>query len=68
MAAAPFPADDAPLEGDDEVMPEGEDAMAVDASGELDPQFAADASSALPDLDDNQLAALQRAVMGLMVR
>lgn len=66
--AAEFPLDDAPLEGD-EGLPEDEaDPMALDAGGELDPQFAADVSEAFPDLDDAQLTALQRAFMGLMVR
>jgi hypothetical protein len=66
--AAEFPLDDAPLEGDDEMLPEEEaDPMAVEG-GELDPQFAADVAEAFPDLDDAQLTALQRAFMGLMVR
>lgn len=43
-------------------------AMGEDALGELDPQFAADAAEAFPDLDDAQLTALQRAVMGLIGR
>ncbi len=32
----------------------------------LDPQFAADASEAFPDMDDAQLAALHRAILGCM--
>jgi hypothetical protein len=39
-----------------------------DETAELDPQFAADAAEAFPDLDDKGLYALQRAVQGLMVR
>jgi hypothetical protein len=65
--AAEFPLDDAPLEGDDE-MALDEEPMAVDEGGELDAQFAADISAAFPDLDDAQLSAVQRAIMGLIVR
>ena len=67
--AAEFPmGDDESLEAspDDEML-KGEP-MAVDDGGELDPQFAADVSAAFPDLDDAQLSALQRAIMGLIVR
>ncbi len=57
--------------GDDESL-EGEEPMAIDegsdGSDELDSQFAADAAMAFPELDDAGLAALQRAVMGLMAR
>lgn len=66
--AAEFPLDDAPLEGDEALLEEEADPTALDAGGELDPQFAADVAEAFPDLDDAQLTALQRAVMGLMVR
>jgi hypothetical protein len=38
------------------------------SSSELDPQFAADAGAAFPDASDDQLMALQRAVMGLLGR
>lgn len=38
------------------------------ADGSLDPQFAADASEAFPDMDDKQLTALQRAISGLIGR
>ena len=49
--------------------PMGDDAMvADDMLGELDPQFAADAAEAFPELDDAQLTALQRAVQGLIAR
>lgn len=63
------------LEAEDELEPseptEGsEDDMDEDsAEGEasdLDPMFAADVQEAFPDLDDKQLAALQRAVLGLI--
>lgn len=37
-------------------------------TSDLDPQFAADAGKAFPDLDDSQLASLQRAVLGLLGR
>lgn len=51
---------------------EAEEPMDMDVPGEmpddLDPQFAADISEAFPDLDDSQLAALQRAVLGLLGR
>lgn len=67
MAMPPeFPMGDEPLEGDDLALEE--DPMAVEEGGELDPQFASDVSEAFPDLDDAQLSALQRAVLGLMVR
>lgn len=46
----------------------GGDAMAADMAGELDPMFAADVAEAFPDLDDAQITALQRAVMGLIGR
>lgn len=35
-------------------------------SHDLDPMFASDVAEALPDLDDSQIAALQRAVLGLI--
>lgn len=69
--AAEFPmGDDESLEAtpDDEML-EGEPLFdAAEEGGELDPQFAADVSGAFPDLDDAQLSALQRAIMGLIVR
>lgn len=58
----PMPMDDAPLDG-----PEDMDAPAPGAE-DLDPQFAADVSEAFPDFDDKQIAALQRAIMGLLGR
>lgn len=58
---------DMPLEGESE-DDMGEMAMGTDALGELDPQFAADAAEAFPDLDDAQLTALQRAIQGLLGR
>ena len=39
-----------------------------DDTSDLDPQFAADAGKAFPDLDDSALASLQRAVLGLLGR
>lgn len=48
--------------------PMGDDAVSDDMLGELDPQFAADAAEAFPELDDAQLTALQRAVQGLIAR
>jgi hypothetical protein len=74
MAAPPsMPMGDGPLEPDADEMggapdADADDAMSTDDSGELDPQFASDVSEAFPDLSDAQLSALQRAVMGLMVR
>ena len=47
-------ADDGPLEEEAEAAPD------------VDPMFAADVAEAFPDLDDAQMAALQRAVLGLM--
>jgi hypothetical protein len=32
---------------------------------DVDPMFAADVSEAFPDMDDAQIAALQRAILGL---
>jgi hypothetical protein len=55
--------DDESLEGDG---PEAMDAPAP--ADDVDPQFAADVSEAFPDLDDNQISALQRAVLGLLGR
>jgi hypothetical protein len=52
----------APVEG-----PEDLDAPLAGLE-DLDPQFAADVSEALPDLSDEQIAALQRAVLGLLGR
>jgi hypothetical protein len=47
---------------------EGDDLepLESDVSADLDPMFAADIYEALPDLDDAQVAALQRAVLGLI--
>ena len=55
--------DDESLEGDG---PEAMDAPAP--ADELDPQAAADFSEAFPDLDDSQMLALQRGILGLMGR
>lgn len=40
--------------------------MPLEPDDSLDPMFAADISEAFPDLDDDQLIALQRAIRGLM--
>lgn len=37
-----------------------------EADDGVDPMFAADISEAFPDLDDAQIAAIQRAVLGLI--
>lgn len=56
------------LEADDELPgdPDLEDESPEEDAGDVDPMFAADVSEALPDLDDNQVAALQRAILGLI--
>lgn len=70
MAYEPIKMDDEDLEMQDmdmedmdmeEPLPGDED-----LSADLDPMFAADVAEAFPDLDDNQLLALQRAVLGLL--
>jgi hypothetical protein len=60
----PLPGLEEPLEGAEV------EELDVPAPGaeDLDPMFAADVSEAFPDLDDTQLAALQRAIMGLLGR
>jgi|GEM_PF-6524284 len=63
MALEGLGAEDPMAEGDDMAMTVTDDGL-----GELDPQFAADAAEAFPDLDDAQLTALQRAVQGLLGR
>jgi hypothetical protein len=65
MADTELPMGEGPLDGPDDEMAEP---VADDETAELDPQFAADAAEAFPDLDDKGLYALQRAVQGLMVR
>ncbi len=62
----PLPMDDMDFDADTE----GPEDMDVPATGseDLDPQFAADISEAFPDLEDTQLAAIQRAVLGLLGR
>lgn len=50
-------ADDEPLESEEDMAP---------ATPDVDPMFAADMSEAFPELDDAQLAAIQRAVLGLI--
>lgn len=56
---------------DDQLEPPGGAAPADDSgagSDELDPTFANDAGDALPDASDDQLLALQRAVLGLLTK
>lgn len=68
MAASMPPLDmGGDLEGD-ALMPGMSDASAEleGPAEELDPMFAADISEVFPDLNDEQLIALQRAVRGLM--
>lgn len=60
----PMPMDDSDLEG---AGPEDMDAP-VQGAEDVDPQFAADVSEAFPDFDDTQIAALQRAILGLLGR
>lgn len=64
---APLPLEDEPLEGPNatDLESEAEDATDPMDSG-VDPMFASDISEAFPDLDDAQIAALQRAVLGLV--
>lgn len=50
-------------EFDDEMEDEADEPLEDDG---VDPMFAADIAEAFPDLDDAQIAALQRAVLGLM--
>lgn len=69
MAAKPLPLDDnEPLESEDEALEASEDDSAADLPEDtgVDPMFAADISEAFPDMDDAQIAALQRAVLGLI--
>lgn len=67
MAAAPLPLDDEPLEAEEESLEAPEDEMSdVEGDSGVDPMFAADVAEAFPDMDDAQIAALQRAVLGLI--
>jgi hypothetical protein len=50
-------------EHEDSESPETED---MEDAGDIDPMFAADIAEAFPDLDDTQIAAIQRAVLGLI--
>jgi hypothetical protein len=57
------------LEADTEAEPMDDledEAMPEDMPSDVDPMFAADVAEAFPDLDDAQMAALQRAVLGLI--
>ena len=51
-------------EFDDEMEDEALEEAPVDDG--VDPMFAADISEAFPELDDAQIAAIQRAVLGLI--
>lgn len=64
--AAPLP----PMPMDMDLEGSAPEDMDVPATGseDLDPQFAADISEAFPDLEDAQISALQRAVLGLLGR
>ncbi len=53
---------DTELEGD----PDLADESATEDSGDVDPMFAADMQDTGLDLDDAQLAAMQRAMLGLI--
>lgn len=67
--AAPLPP--LPMGGELEGEPvEGPEDLDVPLTGleDLDPQFAADVSEALPNLEDAHIAALQRAILGLLGR
>lgn len=65
MALPPIDTDD-DLEAEDEEMPLEDEAEGEAPAEAPDPMFAADVSEAFPDLDDAQLLALQRAVLGLI--
>lgn len=62
--AAPAPAGDDLFSAGPAEAAEGEDALALGEADEteLDPMFAADASELFPDLDDDQLAKLQKLI------
>ena len=65
--ADPFEVDD-DLEAEDDMgaeLDEGAE-LADEGPADVDPMFAADVAEAFPDLDDAQIAALQRAVLGLL--
>lgn len=71
MPAPALPGLDDALEGASPAVPGVDDGslegdMSTPAQDELDPMFAADASAAFPDLEDEQLLSLQRAVLGLL--
>lgn len=60
----PLPMEDMDFEAE---APEDMDVPAP-GSEDIDPQFAADIAEAFPDFEDAQIAALQRAVLGLLGR
>ncbi len=57
--------DDLEAAPEDDMAEEG-DAMAMDVSADIDPMFAAAIAEAFPDLEDSQIAALQRAMLSLI--
>jgi hypothetical protein len=54
------------LEAEDEMLEDEEALDDEDMGSDVDPMFAADIAEAFPDMDDAQMAALQRAVLGLI--
>lgn len=68
MALPPIDVDE-DLEAPEEADPMddlGDEPLEPEGSPDVDPMFAADVAEAFPDLDDAQMAALQRAVLGLI--
>ena len=66
MAMPPIPMDPGALDtGETESAPED---AGENYTEEVDPQFAADCEQAFPDFSDEQCAALQRAILGLIGR
>lgn len=67
MAAQPLPMDDeGDLEDSEPVDPEDSEPVDIEGDSGVDPMFAADIAEAFPDLEDAQIAAIQRAVLGLI--
>jgi len=69
MAMPPIPMDPGmDLEGAPDEQGPDESAAADEYESSVDPQFAADCEQAFPDFTDEQCAALQRAILGLIGR
>ncbi len=69
MAMPPIPMDQGEdLEAGDLGAGPDESAAADEYESSVDPQFAADCEQAFPDFSDEQCAALQRAILGLIGR